>query len=247
MSNRAPSWLLSGPIAHRGLHGPGAPELSAAALQRAVDAGLAAEIDVRLSRDGTVVVIHDADTERVTGVRHVVAETDADALTALTATGTTEKLLTLRGALAVVAGRVPLLIELKHGVAAATVGPAVVTCLDGYAGPWAVQSFDPRIVRWFARHAPDVARGQISGDLSGEGLPLAGRLLLETMAANGLSRPDFLAYEVDALSRRSVALWRRVLRCPVVAWTVRTPEQAQRARSLHAGIIFEDMDPPPRF
>lgn len=189
MTARAPSWLLQTPIAHRGLHGSGVPELSRGALLRAVDAGVGVEIDVRLSRDGTVVVVHDADTGRVTGVHHVVADTEAATLTGLTAVGTDEHLLTLRDVLAILDGGVPLLIEIKYGVTPAEIGPAVLACVADYHGDWAVQSFGPRTVHWFAPHAPTVVRGQIAGDLSADGIPLAGRLLLEPMIANALTRP----------------------------------------------------------
>lgn len=237
-------WLLRMPIAHRGLHGPGAPELSRAALERAIEAGIAVEIDVRLASDGTVFVIHDADTERVTGVHRVVAETDTAGLQALPFPGSPDPLLTLGEALVVLGGRVPLLVELKHGVAADVIGPSVLACLRGYPGVWAVQSFDPRIVRWFGRHAPHVVRGQIAGDLAGEGLGPLQRRLLETMALNVVTRPDFLAYDVEAMPRRAVTFWRRVLRCPLVVWTVRSEQQRALAASWRAGVIFEDMSPP---
>jgi len=244
MSRAAAPWLVEIPIAHRGLHGPGAPELSCAALQRAVDAGIAVEIDVRLAADRVAFVIHDADTERVTGVRKVVAETDTADLRSLPVLDSSGPLLILDEALAVLGGRVPLLVELKHGVAADVIGPPVLACLRGYPGPWAVQSFDPRIVRWFGRHAPQVVRGQIAGDLTGEGLGPVRRRLLESMALNVVTRPDFLTYDVDALPSLAVSFWRRVLRCPLVVWTVRTERQRALAASSHAGLIFEDMPPP---
>lgn len=239
---RAPGWLLDTPIAHRGLHGPGAPELSRTALLRAVEAGVAAEIDVRLCRDG-VVVVHDEDTERVTGVRLVVAESSFAELTALAVLDSVEPLPNLSEALAIVDGRVPLLIEVKHRIPASAIGPAVLASLAGYGGAWAVQSFDPRIVRWFRRNAPHAIRGQISGDLSQEGLGRLRRLLLETMLGNIRSRPHFLVWDAGALPNRVVSLWCAVLRCPVLAWTVQTEQQLANARSAGAGVIFEYLSP----
>lgn len=244
MTARAPAWLVQTPIAHRGLHGADVPELSQAALRRAVDAGVGVEIDVRLSRDGTVVVVHDADTDRVTGVHRVVADTDVATLTALTALGTSEQLLTLRDVLMILDGAVPLLIEVKHGVTPAEIGPAVLACLADYQGAWAVQSFDPRTIRWFAQNAPTVVRGQIAGDLSADGIPLLTRLLLEPMVANVLTRPQFVAYDIESLPCRSVTFWRTVLRCSLVAWTVRSEQHLALCRRLGAGVIFEDIAPP---
>ena len=235
-------WLIETPIAHRGLHGPGAPKLSRASLRRAVEAGVAVEIDVRICLDQTVVV-HDEDTERVTGVRMVVADSTFKDLQTLAVLGSEEPLPSLDEVLETIAGRVPLLIEVKHGIPAARICPAVVASLNHYDGAWAVQSFDPRVLRWFRRHAPSAVRGQISGDLSAEGLGPVKRMVLETMAWNLVTRPDFLVWDVDGLPNRVVSFWCRVLRCPVVAWTAQTEQHIARARAAHAGVIFEHVKP----
>lgn len=236
------SWLLDVPIAHRGLHGPGAPELSPAALRRAINAGVAVEIDVRMCRDD-IIVIHDEDTARVTGVRLVVAHSTRVDLQALTVYDSPEPLPTLDEVLAVIDGRVPLLIEVKPGIPATTIGPAVLASLAGYEGAWAVQSFDPRILRWFQRCAPRTLRGQLSGDLSQEGLSYYRRFMLETMVANVVTRPDFIAWDVDALPSLILSFWRTILRCPVLAWTVQTVGQLDKARAARCGVIFENVDP----
>lgn len=241
-ADRSPKWLRTTPIAHRGLHGPGAPELSRTALLRAVEAGVAVEIDVRMCLNA-VVVIHDEDTERVTGVRRVVADSSVADLRALAVLGSSDPLPSLSDVLEFIDGQVPLLVEIKHLIPAALIGPAVLASLAGYRGDWAVQSFDPRIVRWFARHAPSVPRGQISGDLSHEGLGRARRLILETMVWNVVTRPHFLVWDVDGLPSRLVNFWCAVLRCTVLAWTVQTEEHLDRAQRAGAGLIFESLDP----
>lgn len=239
---RPTQWLVDTPIAHRGLHGPGTPELSQTALLRAVQAGVAIEIDVRLCQDA-VVVIHDEDTSRVTGVRLVVADSNLIELQALTVIGSDKPLPSLDEALTIVQGRVPLLIEVKHRIPAEQIGPAVLASLSGYPGAWAIQSFDPRIIRWFRRHAPVVLRGQIAGDLSREGLRPLRRFVLETMIYNFVTRPDFLVWDADGLPNRLVNLWCAALNCPVLSWTVRTEEQLARARAAGAGVIFENLSP----
>lgn len=241
-ARRSPGWLLTTPIAHRALHGPGAPELSRTALLRAIQANVAAEIDVRLCRDG-VVVIHDEDTERVTGVRRVVAESTFAQLRSLAVLDSSDPLPSLSEVLELVGGRVPLLIELKHLIPAVQIGPAVLASLAGYKGDWAIQSFDPRIVRWFRQNAPSVPRGQISGDLSHAGLGRARRFVLETMLCNVVTKPNFLSWDVEALPNRIVRIWCAVLKCTVIAWTVQNEQHLARARRAGAGLIFEHIDP----
>lgn len=61
-----PAWLTSSPIAHRGLHDleAGLPENSLAAFE----AGYPCELDVQLTNSGAVVILHDFDLGRATGV-----------------------------------------------------------------------------------------------------------------------------------------------------------------------------------
>ncbi len=236
-------WLSTVPVAHRGLHSTGVPENSLAAFAAAADAGYAIELDIHLSSDGEIVVFHDDTTVRLTGADHKVTATSAAVLTALSLDGTPERIPLLREVLDLVAGRVPLLIEIKTGTPPALIGRPLLALLQGYAGAYAVQSFDPRIVFWLRRNAPGVTRGQISGSFVGDGVPFGQRILLRSMVLNAVTWPDFLAFQVDALPSVVVALWRRVLKAPLLVWTVRDPGQLRAAQRFRANPIFESVVP----
>lgn len=146
--------------AHRGLHGPGVPENSLAAFRRAAEAGYGAELDVHLTRDGRLVVIHDGDLERMCGVPGRVAEKTAEELAALRLAGSEEHIPLLEEVLPLFAGRAPLVVELKtdrHGAAA--LAGDTVDCLDRFSIDYCVESFDPRPLRWLRRHRPSGAAG----------------------------------------------------------------------------------------
>jgi glycerophosphoryl diester phosphodiesterase len=234
-------WLHDTPIAHRGLHSGHLPENSLAAFEAAVVAGYAIELDVRCSRDGRLVVHHDADTARLTGRAHLVAETDAAVLTTLRLGGTGQRIPLLADVLAMVAGRVPVLIEIKSGTPMSRLGPALLATLAGYRGRFAVQSFDPGVLAWVRRHAPDYPRGQVCGSFAG--LPRARRALRRAMVTNLRTRPAFLAFDVRAMPSPAVRFWRWVLGAPVLAWTVRTGTDLRRAARSRANIIFENLRP----
>src|SRR4051794_26055161 len=153
-------WLVRTPIAHRGLHAAheGRPENSLAAFARCCALGFPAELDVRLARDGEVVVFHDRALKRLTGAAGRVEERDAAELRALRLLGTDERVPLLAEVLELVGGRVPLLVELKSGAPAATLERAVLRVLDGYPGEVAIQSFKLRTVR--ARPLRAAARGR---------------------------------------------------------------------------------------
>ena len=106
-------WLRGAFFAHRGLHGADRPENSLAAFTAAAARGLGMECDVQLTADDEAVVFHDFTLDRMTGQRGAVVERTAAALSAIPLAGGGETIPSLRALLDVVAGRVPLLIELK--------------------------------------------------------------------------------------------------------------------------------------
>ncbi len=224
------AFLRARDIAHRGLHGRGVPENSLAAADAAIAAALGIECDVRLAHDGAVVVFHDAGTERLCGVPGRIATIAREALRLM---GTAERVPTLAQLLGRVAGRVPLLIELKSDDAAPfALCVAVRRALEGYRGPVAVMGFDPRVPRWFATHATRIVRGLVMQERRG-----ARDAVRRRLAVVG-ARPEFVAYDIRALpSALPAALRARGL--PLLAWTVRTPEERQTAAAEADRAIVE--------
>jgi len=226
------AWLGEWDYAHRGLHGASLPENSPAAFTAAIARGMGIECDVRRSLDGQAMVFHDATLERMTAEQGPVAQRGADELGRIVLSGGTDTIPTLRQVLDQIAGRVPVLIEVKsqagsHGRISALC-LAVRRVLEGYLGHHAIMSFDPRVVRWFADHSPLTVRGLVITEEDDKALPGMIRRRLSLWHA----RPDFLAYDIrDLPSRFAAAQRRRGL--PVTTWTVKTPEHRERA-ALHA-------------
>lgn len=222
--------------AHRGLHGQGTVENSPSAFRAAIAAGLGIECDVQLSLDDQAMVFHDWELERLTGATGPVRARTARELVALTLKGSTDPIPSLPDLLAEVRGQVPLLIEIKsrREFAFEALCLAVRDALASYAGDAAVMSFDPRVVRWFACHAPGVVRGLVVSEEDAPGL--RGDLLRE--AAAWRARPEFLAYDVRDLPSRFAAGQRR-RGLPLLTWTVRTPELRERARTHADAAIAE--------
>lgn len=239
------AWITEVPLAHRGLHGPDAPENSLAAFQRAVDAGVGVELDVHLCLDGHAVVAHDADLERVTGRPGVVAELTCEQLAARPLLGGGGAgVPALHDALDVLAGRVPVMVELKSFDR--TVGPlerAVLDAITGYPGGVAVASFNPVSVDWFRANARGVARGQTAATFRDGSMPRWLAPLLRSMVLNRRTRPHYVSYELAGLPNRWADAW-RTRGLPLVTWTVRTPQELARARELADNVIFEGIAPP---
>lgn len=224
-------WLKGAVYAHRGVHGAQVDENSTGAFALAIERGLGIECDVRLSRDGRAIVFHDADLARLTGQARRLDQLNVAEVTALRLTLSGEAVPTLRDLLGQVAGRVPLLIEVKSDRDRPSGAPsirdlckAVRRDLEGYQGPVAVMSFDPRVGAWFARKAPNVPRGLVVTE--------HGRRTFSGLVKRHVSlwkaRAQFLAYDVrDLPSAFAEAQRKRGL--PLLTWTVASPALRQRA------------------
>lgn len=239
-----PSWLGSTPVAHRGLHGAGVPENSLAAYKAAAAAGYAIELDVRLSGDNRLVIMHDRNVRRMTRHDLNVVATPAAQLAKLRLQGTAQTVPLLEDVLKTVRGRVPVLIEIKYPTPAKIVGPLIVRTLERYRGEVAVEAFDPRVVWWFKRHAPHLPRGQNAGTLPEyTSVPRWIRRLLCVMPLNLITRPQFIVFDLRDFPGRSLLFWEHVLNVPVLLWTVRTKRHQAIARHENFNIIFERLRP----
>jgi len=244
----APDWLVARPIAHRGLHDRtgGVIENSLAAARGAVAGDYAIECDVQDTADGEAMVFHDDTLERLTGRAGVVRETAAAALAGTTLSGAAdgERVPSLADLLATIAGRVPLIVEVKSRFDGdMTLVRRTLDVLAGYEGPIAVKSFDPAVVAQVRMLAPHLPRGIVAET---HYVHQGWRHLSEAQKhgfANLLhweeTRPHFLSWHVQDLPAAAPHLCRRALGLPVMAWTVR--DEAARARAaLHADqIVFE--------
>lgn len=242
-----PPAFLEVPLTHRALHGAGRPENAMSAIKAAIDHGYGIEVDIQPSADGHAMVFHDYDLGRLTGQAGAVGQQTAAALNALPLLGGDgEGIPTLPQVLKVVAGQVPLLIEVKDqdGAMGPNVGPleqAVAEALVGYGGPVAVMSFNPHSTAAFARLAPDVPRGITTGGFAAENWPTIG----EERRAELRQIPDFDRVGASFISHNRRDLNMQVVAdlkargIPVLCWTIRSPEEEAEARKIADNVTFE--------
>lgn len=243
-----PEAFLRAPIAHRAYHDitAGRPENGPSAIRAAIAAGYGIEIDVQLSVDGVAMVFHDDRLDRMTAARGLVRDRSAAALGEIALKGSREGIPTLGEVLALVAGRVALLIEIKDQ--SGVLGPvdgrferAVAKALDGYAGPVAVMSFNPHSVAAMAAEAPGVVRGLTScafDSREARALPDERRAQLAAIADFNRVGASFISHDWRDLARPRVAAL-KAEGVPVLCWTVRSPDIEAKARKLADNITFE--------
>ncbi|MCM2561834.1 phosphodiesterase [Lutimaribacter sp. EGI FJ00015] len=243
-----PHSFLRAPVAHRAYHDPtqGRIENSPAAIDAAIAAGYAIEVDVQLSRDGRAIVFHDYDLDRLTDETGPLRYRDAEALGRIGLSGGNDTIPTLSQVLAQVAGRAPLLVEIKDqdgtlGPAVGRLEQAVADELAGYSGDLAVMSFNPNSVRVFGGMAPHVPRGLVTCGFATEHWAPVPRQRLERLA----EIPDFdaagacfISHHMAELDAPPVARLKS-RGVPVLCWTVRSPAQETVARQVADNITFE--------
>ena len=245
---RLPDRLRRLPVAHRAYHdrAAGRVENSRAAIRAAIDAGYAIEIDLQLSADGHAMVFHDDDLDRLTGATGPVRARTAAELGAIALTDGNEGIPTLAEVLALVAGRVPLLVELKDqdrgfGPGVGVLEATAARLLAGYAGDVAVMSFNPHSVAELARLLPRVPRGITSWEWKGDeadALTTAHRDALRAVADYDRVGASFVSHHWTDLARPRVAEL-AAQGADVLCWTIRTAADEAEARKLACNVTFE--------
>jgi glycerophosphoryl diester phosphodiesterase len=247
---RAPDWLTARPVAHRGLHDAarGVIENMPAAAQAAVDGNFAIECDIQLTADGEAMVHHDDALGRLTeGSAALLGKTAAE-LKAVTFKNTPERMMSLGDLCTLVAGRVPLVIEVKsHFDGDRKLVSRMAEVLAGYSGPAVGMSFDPDQVLALCELLPSRARGIVAErEYTQEEWPEASAEQRHGMThlRHALrTRPHFVAYWVNELPAAAPWIARNIFGLPLLTWTVKTPEQRARAARHADQMIFENFTP----
>lgn len=247
-----PATFLDRPITHRGLHdlGRGVVENSPSAFEAAIEAGFGIELDVQLSSDAQPMVFHDYDMARLTGQSGAIQTRNADVIRAMRLSGSTDTIFDLRTVLELIAGRVPLLIELKDqdGAMGPNIGSlehAVASALHGYEGDAAVMSFNPYSTTMMAKLAPDRPCGLVTSSYEPDKwMPLSTKTCdhLRDIPDYATSGSCFISHEVTDLARPRVAELKKQ-GATILCWTVKSQEQADAALNIAQNITFEGFIP----
>lgn len=249
MTRDALAWLKR-PIAHRGLYdkAQGIVENSASAVAAAIDKGYAVEVDLQCAADGLPVVFHDEQLDRLTREKGPVAERNAASLCTIPLRHSKDHILSLAGLLELVSERVPLVLEVKS-----TWGrdpryeASIAEILKPYRGHVAVMSFDPDCVAAFEHLAPTLPRGLISERFADtrawSNLSALRRFAMRHLLTAAIARPNFIAYDIQALPALAPAMARSLFGLPLLTWTVRSEADKAKAKQYADAMIFEGVLP----
>lgn len=246
-SGKALGRLGSVNYAHRGLHGTVggyesyAAENSLTAFARAKEQGFGIELDVRLTKDGDLVVFHDDTLDRVCGVSGRVDALTLDELRETRLSGTDDTVPTFAEVLELIDGCVPLLIELKGESTSADVADATVKALLGYDGEYIIESFNPILLARIKKLLPSAQRGFLlskhTNDPKHRSLKYR---IIQRCLLNFIARPHFIALDKSVPHLFPAPLVIRLFGTAKIAWTVRSPEEEKKAyENGFSAVIFE--------
>lgn len=227
--------------AHRGLfdNETESPENSKAAFHKAVDNGYGIEFDVQLTKDHKLVIFHDATLKRMCGVEGNVWDYTYDELQQFNLANSTEKIPTFEEVLAIVDGKVPLIIEYKLDRVQTEVCERANKVLENYKGLYCIECFHPLAPHWYKKNRPDVIRGQLCEEYfrtKKYRTPLY--FVISFLVTNFFTRPDFIAYNCKHHKNPGRRICRR-LGALSVAWTIRSEEQFHELQKEFDLFIFD--------
>ncbi|MFC3182983.1 glycerophosphodiester phosphodiesterase family protein [Cypionkella sinensis] len=243
-----PAGFLTAPLAHRAYHdrAQGRPENSRAAITAAIAAGYGIEIDLQLSSDGVAMVFHDEALDRLTPATGLVKDHTAAELSRISLRDSAETIPTLAEILTLVAGRTPLLIEIKDQTDTMSdtdgrLEAATAALLADDKGPVAVMSFNPHSIAHMARLAPAIPRGLTTSAYDPtDWAPLAAETCSQLRAIPDYDRTlsSFISHEAADLSRPRVADL-KAQGAAILCWTIRSPAAEAEARKVAQNVTFE--------
>ena len=232
------SFLKGRLIAHRGCHDieKNVPENSMLAFDKAVENNYIIELDVHILKDGNIVVFHDDNLKRMTGVNKKIADCFYNELKNVKLQNSDESIPLLKDVLKLVNGKVPIIIELKSDTKNYFLEKELINLLKNYPGKCAIKSFNPFSVRYFYKNYPDIIRGIIISEYNKKKKKTA---IFGKRWLNIIAKPDFISYDIRALPNRRITSYKK--KRLVLGWTIRNNDDLKKAKQYCDNYICENI------
>ena len=203
------------------------------------------EIFRKIQEDGKLVVFHDFDLKRMCGIHKKLTELTYAELKQYSLKGSTEKIPLFSAVLDLIAGRTPLVVEIKVGYDYKATTEAAAEMLSQYSGVYCMECFNPLALVWYRRHNPKVLRGQLSMDFfhSEDKMPKIVRFFLTNLLLNFCAKPDFISYNHKDRHIRGFRMCRKLFKVKTAAWTIKSQAELEAARGTFDMFIFDSFLP----
>ena len=208
-------------IAHRGNHNSKIPENSLLAFKTSLKENRPIEMDVQLTKDNVLVAFHDYNLLRMTNKNLFLQDLTYSELKEISLLNTSEKIPTLKEVLNLIKGKVLLDIEIKNTKRINATCKELLKELQNYPKNYLVKSFNPLIVLWFKKNAPNIPRGLLITDNYSNSKII--NRILKSQAIIKLCAPDFLAISKKMLKQKK---WQKYQeKVPILIWTIKNRQE----------------------
>lgn len=215
------NFLRNNLIAHRGLHSSNTIENTIHSFIKAMDKGYIIELDIHILKDDTIVVYHDFDLKRLTGVNKIIEKITYSQLSKIKIKNKYQ-IPTLIQVMNIIKGKVPLLIEVKTISNNINFYKKIVELLDNYKGLFAIQSINPLVIEWFYKNKKEYPLGLIIFN------KINYRLLKKYTRMI-----DFISIYKKKLPFKSKKM--------VIGWTIKNEEELKKYKPLSDNLIVENI------
>lgn len=224
-------------IAHRGSHNDEIPENSMMAFRKSLSRNLPIEFDIHLLKDNNIVVFHDDDLYRMTGINKKLRNCTYNDIKNLKLNGTSERIPLLKDVLKLVNGKVLLDIELKEDHDGNNLEIELIKILKDYKGEFILKSFNYKAVKYLMKNT-NYTVGLLYPDLDNPKLNLSPikKVIIRNLNFNKILKPHFLAISKKAINDKCI----RTYKGPVLVWTIKTNKEKEKFLKLADTVIFED-------
>lgn len=213
------NFLRDSLIAHRGLHDSNSIENTIKSFIKAIEKNYIIELDIHMLRDNRVVVYHDFNLKRLTGINKIIETLNYKELSKYKI-NKRYQIPTLNQVLQIVNGRVPILIEVKDLDENIKFYEKISTILENYNGKFAIQSTNPKVIDWFYKNKPNYIIGLI---IFNE--------LNYKIFKKYTKKIDFLTVYKKQLPFKSKKL--------VIGWTIKNEKEFIKYRPISDNLICE--------
>ncbi|QSX05756.1 glycerophosphodiester phosphodiesterase [Sedimentibacter sp. zth1] len=233
--------------AHRGFFDDKseAPENTMLAFKKAIENGYGIELDVHVTKDLKCIVCHDDDLKRIAGIDKKICEITFNEIKNVNVYNTNEKIPSLEDVLNLVNGQVSLVVEIKSITNAFKETEIISRVLDKYKGKYCIESFNPLVLLWYKKHKSNVIRGQLSTNYKNDNVSgnRFRNFLLTFLLFNIVTKPDFIAYNIDYKKNISFLVCTKIYNISGFAWTVKNQSELNDSRNYYNVFIFQDFIP----
>jgi glycerophosphoryl diester phosphodiesterase len=152
--------------------------------------------------------------------------------------GTNYTIPLLKDVFDIVKGKVPILIEIKTNNNMKKLVPKLKELIDNYKGTVFIQSFNPFVLRRCYKTMPEILRGQLSSFFINDHLKFYKKIPIKKLFFKNFSHIDFVSYNLQNLPNKYV----NNMDIPVLAWTVKTEDDYNKAKLNANNIIVDNVD-----